>query len=155
MRTISKNILLRLTAQANEADLYNDIKTADNLTKQIEKYATEDKVRDDDDKYKYSKEELAEDLEKTFWEAAIRIFDYYEATPDAKEIQEIIESQVNHFLGTIENMIPKDIGEHEPEVPGEEKSDVHEVSEKAFDAGDDDEEYIEEDEDDEKEEEKE
>ena len=139
MRTISKNILKRLAAQANEADMYNDIKTADNLTKQIEKYAADDKVRSDDDKYEYSKEELAADLEKTFWDAAVRVFDYYEATPDAKEVQEIIEAQVDHFLGTIENMIPeKDIGAHEPEVMGEEKPEVHEVSEKAFDAGDDD-----------------
>jgi len=43
-RTISKNVFIRLAAEANEADLCGDTKTADSVTKQIQKYAT-DKVR--------------------------------------------------------------------------------------------------------------
>ncbi len=148
MRTISKNILLRLTAQANEADIYNDVKTADHLTKQIEKYA-DDAVRADDAKHTYSKEQLAEDLETAFWDAAVRIFDYYEETPDAKEIQEIVEAQAGSFLETIENMIHKDVGAYEEDVPGEDKVIDKEVHETSFDIDQDDEDEYEEDEEDE------
>ena len=143
MKTISNKILLRLAAQANEADIYGDIRTADNLTSQIEKYS-QSKVRSNDEDYEYAKEELVEDLEKILWEGATRIFDYYDETPDAKQIQEIIDSEVESFLESIENLIHKDIGPNEPEVPGEEDPEleddnvVEEDSEKIFSIPEDD-----------------
>lgn len=155
MNTISHNVLLRLTAQANEADLYGDTKVADNLTKQIEKYAG-DNTRSDDEDYEYTREQMVEDVVATLWDAVTRIFDYYEATPDAKEMQEIIDQQAEDFIGAIENFIPKDIGPHEPETMGHEKEVMEhdEVDEDtAFKVPDEDEEEYIEDKDDEDEDE--
>lgn len=146
MRTISNKVLLRLAAQANEADIYGDVKTADNLTKQIQKYA-QAKVRAGDDDYEYSKEELVEDMEAIFWDAAVRVFDYYDETPDAKQIEEIVEFAVEDFMSSIEGLIHKNIGPHEPTTPGEEKPTGYEVSEKTFEIDEDDD-YIEDDDDD-------
>jgi len=136
MKTISKRVLLRLAAQADEADIYGDEKVAFNLTKQIEKYASS-KTRSDDEDYKYSKEELAEDLGDMFWDAAVRIFDYYDETPDTKQIQEIVDFEMENFLTAVEGLIHKDIGPHEPPSPGEEKDDgQHEVNENLFEMND-------------------
>jgi len=135
MRTISRKILLRLAAQADEADIYGDEKVACNLTEQIKKHAAL-QVRSDDQPYEYSKEELTEDLEGAFWDAAVRVFDYYDETPDAKQIQEIVDFEVESFLGAIEETIHKDIGSNEPETPGEEREEGETVSEKIFDVDD-------------------
>ena len=138
MRTISKNILKRLVAQANEADLWGDTKTADNLTTQIKKYA-DDKIRADDAEYLYTKNELIGDLEDLLWSGVVRIFDYYEESPDTKQIQEIVEFETKNFVESIENFIHKDIGPNEPTVVGEdeEENDDREVHEDLFDDQDD------------------
>lgn len=143
MKTISKNVLLRLAAQADEADIWGDERIAENLTKQVQKYA-ENRTRVDEENYEYSKEELEEDLESMFWDAAVRIFDYYDETPDAKQIQEIVDSEVESFIGVIESLIHKDIGPYEPATPGEvkevsEDEDESVIEEKSFDLESDDE----------------
>ena len=113
-RTISNRILLRLVAQANEADLYGDVPIADKITAQIP-----EEVRPDDAEYKYSKDELEGDLQELFWKAAIRIFDYYDETPDLREIQEVIDSELESFVDSVESFITKDTGPYEPQMPGE------------------------------------
>lgn len=145
-RTISKNIFIRLAAEANEADLCGDIKTADNVTKQIQKYAS-NKVRPDDAEYSYSKDELMEELEEILWDAAVRVLDYYDQTVDTKQIQEIVEFESKNFVESIENFIHKDIGPNEPKVIGEdeEKNDDREVHEDLFDNQDEAEDEYEED----------
>lgn len=116
-RTITNRILLRLVAQANEADIYGDITIADKITAQIQKCSFD--IRADDAKYEYSKGELEEDLQKLFWEAAVRIFDYYDETPDLREVQDAIDSELESFVNSIESFISKDVGAYEPKMPGE------------------------------------
>jgi len=69
-RTISNRVFLRLVAQANEADIQGDEVVAENLTKQIEKYAQAEAIRPDESEYKYSKEELKSDVKEILWTAA-------------------------------------------------------------------------------------
>ena len=128
MRTISKKTLLRLEAQANEADICGANHIADQITHQIEKYATADAVRDTEDNYEYSKEEMVEDIKKSLWEAATRIFDYYDETPDAREIQDLIDFEADHFVSYFDNLVHKNIGPYEKEVPGQEEDEEIEAS---------------------------
>ena len=55
-KTINKKMMLRLAAQANEADLYGSHHIADNLTHILIKHAEEGRVRNEDTGYTYSKE---------------------------------------------------------------------------------------------------
>jgi hypothetical protein len=133
MSSISRKLLLRLAAQADEADICDDAKVAENLTNQIKKVA----VRNDDEEYSYSKSELCSNLQEIFWDAATRIFDYYDETPDTKKVQDIIDSELECFVESVESLINKDKGEYEPKTPGEdEEEDV--VAEKIFDIDSDD-----------------
>jgi hypothetical protein len=120
-RTISRRVLLRLSSQADEADICGDVVVADNLTRQIEKYANEGKVRFDGGCYNYSKEELLEDLQDAFWDAAVRVFDYYDETPDSKLVQDVVDHSLNDFLVSLEEMMEEEVGVHEHPTPGEDK----------------------------------
>jgi hypothetical protein len=133
--TVSKRVFLRLTAQANEADIYGHSEVASNLTSQIVKYAQKVRGKDEEDEYSYSKDELIEEIKQQLWDSATRIFDYYDETPDAKDVQEIIDFEAGSFIEYIENFINKDTGKYEPKVVGE------------YDDEEEDEDFVEEDED--------
>lgn len=131
-KTISKRVFLRLTAQADEADIYGHSNIASNLTSQVVKYA--DNVRDleDNAEYEYSKDDLIEEVKESLWDCATRVFDYYDETPDARDVQSIIDFETESFISYIESLVRKGVGPFEPKVVGE---------------YDDDNEYVEEDED--------
>lgn len=149
-KTISNRVFLRLVAQANEADIRGDEIVATNITKQIEKYAQEG-VRPDDAGYKYSKEELKEDIKDILWKAATRVFDYYNDTPDGKRVEEVVDFEADSFIEYIENMISKKIGPYEEPSPGqiddEDDDAVSEESEefKKFELEDDEDEDLDDD----------
>ena len=147
-RTISHKVLLRLAAQADEADIYNDITTSNHLTDQIEKFA-EVGVRSDDAEYEYSKDDLLEDIKEHLWDIFSRVCDYYEQVPDGREVEEVLSFEAGTLLENLESLIKGNVGAHEPAVPGEEKGEeVFEVSDEfALDL--DDEEKEKEDEEDE------
>lgn len=120
-KTISKNLLLRLVAQAEEAEIHKHTKIATDLTNVITKFAENHLVRDDDDeKYEYKNEDLAEDIKVLVWSAAMRVFDYYDHLPDAREIDQVIEDLTENMLGSFENLIEgTHKGKYEPKTPGE------------------------------------
>lgn len=120
VKTISKRVFLRLGTQADEADIYGHYVIAEALTTQLSKYS--DHVRDEvaESEYTFSKEELIEEIKEKLWDCAARIFDYYKETPDARDVDDIIEFEADSLIGSIENLVKGDIGPYEPEVAGEE-----------------------------------
>ena len=120
MRTISNRLVLRLLGQANEADIRQNHKLAECLTKQLEKHAHQDLVRGDDADYKYSRENLLEDINNSIWDILIRVSDFYDILPDREDIEEVVQDVSNDVLNTFESLFPNNnIGAHEPPVHGE------------------------------------
>jgi hypothetical protein len=120
-RSITQNMLKRLAAQANEADIYGHVRIADNITTQVGKYVTAAAVREDEEKYTYEKEELIDDVRDLIWDAATRIFDYFGELPDARDIDLIVEDMADNLVSSLENLVHTEgVGKYEPETPGEE-----------------------------------
>jgi hypothetical protein len=119
MRTISKNLKLRLLAQAEEANFHGLEKVAMKLNHQVNSTP----IRQDTEEYSYSRGELYSDVEDLLWRAAVRTQDYFGKTADAGEIGEIIESLADELISTLRTKIGGDvvIGPHEPLVPGEQR----------------------------------
>jgi hypothetical protein len=116
MRTISKNLKLRLMAQAEEANFRGLEKVAMKLNHQVNNTP----IRQDADEYLYSRSDLHNDIEDLLWKAAVRTQDYYGKTADAGEIGELIESMADELISTLRTKLGGDIvGPHEPLVPGE------------------------------------
>ena len=127
-RTISQKVLLRMAAQADEADVFNDVVVSNHLTNQIEKFA-EVGVRDDTQEYKYTKEELLEDVKEHLWDIFSRVCDYFEEVPDGKEVEEVLSFEAETLLENLENLIHGNVGAHEESIPGEEEGEeLFEVS---------------------------
>ncbi|HUU88446.1 MAG TPA: hypothetical protein VMX17_11940 [Candidatus Glassbacteria bacterium] len=122
-RSINKKMMLRLAAQADEADLYGSHHIADNLTYVLKKYAEENNIRDNDTNYEYNKKELIEDVENMMWDAATRVFDYYDELPDGRDIEDFIETFTNEYMQGLDNIIHSKVGKHEEKTPGEETVD--------------------------------
>jgi len=116
MRTISKNLKLRLMAQAEEANFRGLEKVAMKLNHQVNNTP----IRQDADEYLYSRSDLHNDVEDLLWKAAVRTQDYYGKTADAGEIGALIESMADELISTLRTKLGGDIvGPHEPLVPGE------------------------------------
>jgi len=128
-RTISNKVLLRMAAQADEADVFNDAVVSNHLTNQIQKFA-EIGVRDDTQEYKYTKEELLEDVKEHLWDIFSRVCDYFEEVPDGKEVEEVLSFEAETLLENLENLIHGNVGAHEDSIPGEE------VGEELFEVSD-------------------
>ncbi len=125
-RTISKNLLLRLSAQADEAEIYGNTKVAAALTDTITRFAEENAIRGDDEKYEYRSDDLRKDVRILVWSAAMRVFDYYENLPDARRIDEVVDDLTDTLVAAFENLVDgTDKGKYEPATPGE-HSDVME-----------------------------
>jgi len=124
-KTISKRVFLRLTAQADEADIYGHSNIASSLTSQVVKYADSVRNAEDNEDYEYSKEELMEEIKDRLWDCATRIFDYYDETPDARDIQGIIDFEAESFVSYIESLVSKDVGPFEPKVIGEDENEEY------------------------------
>jgi hypothetical protein len=118
MRTISKNLKLRLLAQAEEANFHGLEKVAMKLNDQINSTP----IRQDTDEYIYSRNELYNDVEDLLWKAAIRTQDYLGKNADAGIIGEIIESFADELITSIRIKVGGDVvGAYEPLVPGEQR----------------------------------
>lgn len=121
-RTITEDLLERLQAQADEADIIGETKLADIVTNQIQKTA----IRKNDDFYSYASIELKNDIESLLWQAALRVADFNASSLDIIEVQKSIESFANNFIEdfTVQSGITHGVGAYEPVVPGEEKQHV-------------------------------
>lgn len=118
MRTISKNLKLRLMAQAEEANFRGLEKVAMKLNHQVNNTP----IRQDADEYLYSRSDLHNDVEDLLWKAAVRTQDYFGKTSDAGEIGELIESMADELISTLRTKLGNPvIGPHEPLVPGEQR----------------------------------
>lgn len=118
MRTISKNLKLRLLAQVEEANFRGLEKVAMKLNQQVNSTP----IRQDSDEYIYSRSELHNDVEDLLWKAAVRTQDYFGKTADAGEVGELIESLAEELISTLRTKIGGVvIGSHEPFVPGEQR----------------------------------
>jgi hypothetical protein len=120
MRTINKTLYSRLIAQAEEAEIQGLTKIADMILDQTEKNA--EAIRSDEASYNYSSEELEADVEKCFWDAAVRVADYHDKSFDAKHLESIIKEcsrtllnelraslQVEHGVGAFESTVPGEV----------------------------------------------
>jgi len=118
MRTISKNLKLRLSAQVEEANFHGLEKVAGQLNNQINSTP----IRQDNEEYIYSRSELYSDVEDLLWKAAIRTQDYFGKTADAGQVGELIESFADELISSLRNKIGGAvIGPNEPLVPGEQR----------------------------------
>ncbi len=140
MKSVSKKIINRLVAEANEADIHGEIKIADAITCQIEKLAVRDAEQDKE--YTYSKEELEEDINSLLWQAVARIFDYYNETIDSRMIDEIVSFETTSFIESIESKMHNKVGAYEEKTPGENSDSEVEDVEDDFDKPVDDDEQI-------------
>jgi len=114
---------MRLTAQADEAEIYGHSKIASELTNQIVKCADENLVRGSNEPYKYTREDLMDDIRKLVWSSGLRVFDYYEHLPDARDINDIVDELTESVVGSFESIVKGvDVGHYEPGVLGEDKS---------------------------------
>ncbi len=117
MRTIKNNLLQRLAAQAEEAEIQGLTKIATALTDKISKAA----VRSDDDFYLYANSDFQTDIESNLWDIVIRAADFYDSRFDSLEMQEIIEKYAQDLIHEISVKLgaTHQVGAHEPTVPGE------------------------------------
>jgi len=116
MRTISKNLKLRLLAQAQEANFHGFEKIAVQLNRQVNSTP----IRQDTEEYVYSRSDLYNDVEDLLWRAAVRTQDYFGKTADAGQVGSLIESFADELISSLRTKIGGDvIGPHEPIVPGE------------------------------------
>lgn len=117
MRTVKKNFVHRLEAQAKEADIQGLSKISSHLGEIVKNQ----KVRDNDSSYVYSRSEFHKDVEKLLWKAAVRAADFYDCYIDAVQAQEVIESAASDFIHEMMNIsgVEHGVGAHEPNVPGE------------------------------------
>jgi hypothetical protein len=119
MRTIKKNLLYRLLAQAEEADLQGLTKVSESLTTQITKNA--ETLRDSDESYIYPKHEFQKEIEEKFWDIMVRAADFYNINLDAQEAQLLIEKYAEDLTHDmqVKFAIKHGVGAYEPMVPGE------------------------------------
>lgn len=117
MRTISKNLMERLVAQAEEAEIRGLTKVASHLTEKIEISP----VRSDSDDYTYSKDSLKSDVESKLWDAAIRVSDFHNKSIDSKDVQDVIETYAEKIIDELQVIagIRHGVGNYEPTLPGE------------------------------------
>jgi len=117
MRTITKNLAMRLEAQAQEADLVGLKKVAGHLNKLVDS----NKTRSSEESYVYAPEDLTTDVEGQLWNAVVRIADYYNCSVDADLAQEEIEKLASDLVKAIgrQGGVKHGVGAYEPTVPGE------------------------------------
>lgn len=119
MRTITKTMLNRLQAQAEEAKMLGLTKIASSLSEQVEKHS--DHVRDTEELYVYSGEQMREDVEKALWTAIVRVADFYGANFDAEKAQVSVDKIASDLVDEVRiNVGATDgVGAYEASVPGE------------------------------------
>jgi len=114
---ISKQMFNRLTAQAEEAEYLKLNKVSKNLNIIIK----ESSVRDNEMLYSFSKDQLDNNIENLLWKIALNISDYFDSTPDAEQVQKLVDLYASQLFNDFRVLAgSKDgVGAYEQLVPGE------------------------------------
>lgn len=117
MRTIKELHRDRLVAEAEEADIRGLTKTAEHLTRQIEKSAT----RPNEKSYTYDSVDFVDDIHELLWTAVVRTADFHDAYIDAEQAQKVVDIYAEKFVSDIRKVarINTPIGAAESTVAGE------------------------------------
>lgn len=116
MSTISKELLKRYSAQAEEANLQGFWKVSSSLKEAV----SSEKTRDSNESFIYSENQLKEDIKKNLWKNIVRASDYYQVCPDALKVEAFIESFSEQFLEDFCSFTNcPSVGPFEPTLPGE------------------------------------
>lgn len=117
MRSITKKLANRLSAQADEAQTQGLNKISTNLRDVINKHS----LRKNDASYTYPEIDLKSDLEKPLWDAIVRIADFYDCNIDAPSMQGLVEKLSEGLIKEVcvKAGIKHGVGAYEPTVPGE------------------------------------
>lgn len=113
--SIDKQMFLRLAVQKDEAEVQGLYKIAKALEEQLESHP----IRSAGEIYQYAAEELQADMEAGLWRLAMRTADYYGTTPDAREVQILVEKVANEFVEELRQKMGAEYGAHEKSLPGE------------------------------------
>lgn len=119
MRTVTSNFYKRLQAQKEEAELLKLKKVSENINGILTKYANAQ--RDPAADYSYASVELEDDVQKTLWDAIVRVADFYGTHIDAAETQGLIEKISQDLIEEVRVKSGATIGVYEPGLPGETK----------------------------------
>ncbi len=120
MRTIKESLLLRLAAQAAEADQQGLTKVASSLTDQVEELAAQ--VRDDESQYHYASEAFQKEINNHLWSVIIRIADFHDINYlDASKVQEVVDKVSDSLVRSIcvDAGVHPGVGAYESSLPGE------------------------------------
>lgn len=120
MRTITENLLHRLAAQAQEAEVQGLSKVAESLTDQVEKHGSH--VRSDEAFYSYNESDFRKDVNSKLWDIIVRAADFYGVRKfDAQEIQGLIENASQELVADFCHKVGVNhgVGAYEDKVPGE------------------------------------
>lgn len=108
-------MFLRLAVQKDEAEFQGLYKVAQALEEQLEAHP----IRSTGEMYRYAAEEFQSDIEAGLWKLAIRTADYYGTTPDACDVQVLIERVANEFVEELRQKLGAEYGAHEKNLPGQ------------------------------------
>lgn len=124
MRTINEKMFLRLAAQRDEAGLLKMDKLRTHL--QNVTIDVKDAQRENNAGYKYSINELRNDVESQLWHATIRAADYFGAPFDAVKAQKAIEKMANDLIEEVRVIVGNQsgVGPYDVKVPGERSEEV-------------------------------
>ena len=116
-RSITKNQQLRIEAQVEEAKLQKLGSVAEGLTSVLEEVP----VRSDDAHYVYANDDMRADVNRSLWNAVVRIADYLGSVPDAEAVQPLLDKYADELVREICVIahVPDGVGAYEPTVPGE------------------------------------
>jgi hypothetical protein len=117
MRSLTKKLAHRLSAQAREAEIQGLTKVATHLDCAIEKNS----IRENDANYTYAEEDFKDNVERNIWLSAVRAMDFYDCHIDAADMQPVIEKLAWILTEEvrIKGGVRHGVGAHEPNVPGE------------------------------------
>ena len=66
-------------------------------------------------------EQLERDVKNAFWDAVVRIQDYYNKVGDLATIDIVIDAGAEELIESVRGLLKVKGGAYEPPVPGEEK----------------------------------
>jgi len=114
---ISKQMLNRLTAQAEEAEYLKLNKVSKNLQNIIKDAS----VRENEMLHSFSKDQLENNIENLLWKIALNVSDYFDSTPDAEQVQKLVDLYAAQLFNDFRVLAgSKDgVGAYEPVLPGE------------------------------------
>lgn len=117
MRSVKKSLANRLELQQKEAEFLGLTKVASHVKTAL----TDLETRESSEAYTYEAENLTTDVEENLWKAAVRLADFYDTKLDAKITTDLVTKFAQEFMTEFRSSfdIKKDVGAHEPPVPGQ------------------------------------